>query len=77
MTYALQVNDSGAWRNVFKGSEEQMRDAEYHVINLAKIAGRGYKWRVIDIPLGEVIAYCKQPDYYWQPPEHPSARRVV
>lgn len=71
MTYALQVNDAGAWRNIFKGTEEQMRAAESHVASIARIAGKGYKWRVIDLPLGEVIGYCRHPDYDWQPPDHP------
>lgn len=73
MIYTLQVNDSGAWRNIFKGTEDQMRDAENHIMNLARIAGRGYKWRIIDLPLGVVIGYCQHPDYCWQPPNHPPA----
>ncbi|MDO9052910.1 MAG: hypothetical protein Q7U37_03125 [Gallionella sp.] len=71
---ALQVNDSGAWRTVFKGSAVQMIDAGDSVMNIARIAGKGYKWRVIDLPLNEVIGYCHAPDYTWLPPAHPINR---
>lgn len=67
--FSLQVNDSGAWRNVCKGDKEQMQDIEHHAANLARIAGARYKWRIIDAALGNVIGYCNAPDYAWHPPK--------
>ena len=68
--FTLQVNDSGAWRNVVKGTKEQMQDIEQPVINLARIAGARYKWRIIHAALGDVIGYCHAPDFVWAPPNH-------
>jgi|WetSurMetagenome_2_1015567.scaffolds.fasta_scaffold96764_4 hypothetical protein len=67
--FTLQVNDSGAWRNVVKGTKEQMQDIEQPAANMARIAGKRYKWRIIHTALGDVIGYCNAPDYVWSPPK--------
>ena len=67
MTFALQVNDSGAWRNVVKGTKEQMHDIEHHAAMIASIMGKGHKWRIIDAPFGKVIGYCNAPEFVWYP----------
>ena len=64
--FTLQVNDSGAWRNVVKGDKEQMQDIEHHVSVIARIMGRRYKWRIIDSAFSEVIGYCDAPDFTWR-----------
>lgn len=67
-TFTLQVNDSGAWRNVVKGTKEQMQDIEHHVAMLARVMGGRYKWRIIDSAFNTVIGYCHAPEFTWQPP---------
>jgi hypothetical protein len=67
-TFALQVNDSGAWRNVVKGNKEQMQSIEHHAAMIAQDAGKQYKWRIIDAAFGTVIGYCNaDTDYIWVP----------
>lgn len=65
--FTLQANDSGAWRNVVKGTQEQMQDIEYHTAMIASIMGKGTKWRIIDAAFGTVIGYCDAPDFVWRP----------
>ena len=67
--FSLQVNDSGAWRNVIKGNAEQMHDIEHHAAHMARAAGSRYKWRIIDAALGDVIGYLQAPDYTWAAPK--------
>jgi len=67
--FSLQVNDSGAWRNVVKAHKEQMQDIEHHTTFMARAAGTRYKWRIIDAALGNVIGYLNAPDYIWTPPK--------
>lgn len=67
--FTLQVNDSGAWRNVVKGTKEQMQDIEHHASVIAEIAGKRYKWRIIHAALGDVVGYCSAPDFTWAPPK--------
>lgn len=67
--FILQVNDSGAWRNVVKGNKEQMQDMEHHASVIARIAGDRYKWRIIEAALARVVGYCCAPDYVWTPPK--------
>lgn len=66
-TFTLQVNDSGAWRNVVKGNKEQMQDIEHHAAIIARISGKSYKWRIIDAALNDVIGYCNAPNFTWKP----------
>jgi len=67
--FTLQVNDSGAWRNVVKGTKEQMQEIEHHASVIAAIAGKRYKWRIIRTALGDVIGYCTAPGFVWVPPK--------
>lgn len=65
--FTLQVNDSGAWRNVVKGDKQQMQGIEHHVAIIASVMGKRYKWRIIDAAFGTVIGYCNAPDFTWTP----------
>jgi len=67
-TFTLQVNDSGAWRTIVKGTAEQMKDIEHHAAMLAEVMGARYKWRIIDAAFNDVIGYCQAPDFIWTPP---------
>lgn len=67
--FTLQVNDSGAWRNVVKGSKDTMQDLEHHTSMIARVAGKRYKWRIIETPFNRVIGYCQAPDFIWTPPK--------
>jgi len=67
--FNLQVNSSGAWRNVLvRMTKEQMQQVEEQISSIAAIAGEGHKWRIVVAGLDEVIAYCQAPDYRWQAP---------
>ncbi|HAF43454.1 MAG TPA: hypothetical protein DCK83_00535 [Gallionellaceae bacterium] len=65
--FTLQVNDSGAWRNVLRGTSVQLMDIENQVAIIASVMGKGYKWRIIDAAMGDVIGYCNAPDFIWTP----------
>ncbi|WP_195742029.1 hypothetical protein [Methylobacillus flagellatus] len=68
--FNLQVNSSGAWRNVLVSmTKEQMQQLEEHSAAIAAIAGESHKWRIVVAGLDEVIAYCQAPDYQWQAPK--------
>lgn len=42
--YILQVNSSGAWRNVLVGmTEDQMQEIKVHAASLAAIVGNTHK----------------------------------
>ena len=66
--YTLQVNDSGSWRNVIRGNQEQMEQLEHHVSMIAEIVGKAYKWRIIHAPFQAVCGYCQAPSYIWTQP---------
>jgi len=66
-TFILQVNDSGAWRNVVKGCSLQMQDIERPAAMIAQVMGARCKWRIIDAAFGTPIGYCEAPDFEWKP----------
>lgn len=66
--FTLQVNDSGAWRNVCKGNKEQMQEVEHHLPFIARAIGKRSKWRIYDAPFNRVIGYLEAPDFTWRPP---------
>lgn len=66
--FSLQVNDSGAWRNVVKGSKDKMESVDHLFSLIASIMGKQYKWRIIDAAFGTVIGYCNETtNYEWRP----------
>jgi hypothetical protein len=67
--FTLQVNDSGAWRNVLKGDADQMTRIEPHIEAIAAIAGSRVSWRIIDAAVSNVICYCHGPDFIWHQPK--------
>lgn len=72
-TFNLQVNSSGAWRNVLvRMTKEQIQQVEEHVAAIAAIAGESYKWRVVTPETKWsptiVISHLLAPDYQWQVP---------
>ncbi len=72
--FNLQVNSSGAWRNVLVSmTKEQMQQVEERIASIAAIAGENHKWRIVVAGLDEVIAYCLAPDYQWQAPKRAGA----
>lgn len=66
MIFTLQINDSGAWRNVVKGTQEQMQEIERPAAEIVSIMGKGHKMRIIDAAFGTVIGYCDAPDFVWR-----------
>jgi len=66
--FTLQVNDSGAWRNVVKGNADQLTRIEPHIEAIALIAGQRVSWRIVDAAFN-VIGYCQAPDYIWHQPK--------
>lgn len=66
--FTLQVNDSGAWRNVVKGTKEQMQEIEQPASVIARIMGGRIKMRIIYAALDDVVGYCQAPDFIWTPP---------
>jgi hypothetical protein len=71
-TFTLQVNDSGAWRNVVKVTKEEMQEIEKPASDIARIMGNRSKWRILDTALGVVAGYCSAPDFVWTPPKNMS-----
>lgn len=69
--FALQVKDSGAWRNVIKGEASLMQDIQPDIEAIAAKAGPRVSWRIIDAAFGYVIAHCQAPDYIWKLPRKP------
>jgi hypothetical protein len=67
--FTLQVNDSGAWRNVVSGNDIQIQSIETHAAQIAFFAGSRYKWRIVEKGSMRVIGYCRAPDYTWRPPQ--------
>jgi len=58
----LQMNNSGAWRNVVQFKATQERVVRQAAENLAVAGGiRGF--RIVDE--GIAVAHCLRPDYIW------------
>jgi len=67
--FALQVNDSGAWRNVLQHvTAEPMQDIEHHVAMIASVMGKRCKWQIIEPAFNDVLGICQAPDFIWKPP---------
>lgn len=67
-TFTVQVNNSGAWRNVVRGTKDQMGDIEHHSAMIARVVGKGYKWRIIDAAFCDVLGYCNsETNFEWVP----------
>ena len=65
LSFILQVNDAGAWRNVVRGNADQMEKVTHLASLIAITVGAGYKWRVVNGISHEVIGYCRAPDFEW------------
>lgn len=68
-TQSLQINVTGAWRNVVMLTKEQMIEIAPHLSAMAKIVGSKHTWRVVDTTVDSVIGYLEGPDWVeWRAP---------
>lgn len=61
----LQVNTSGAWRNVVEFDQTQLRHVQAAVIPLAREVGDRATWRVTEDGRA-ALAYLSAPKFTWR-----------
>ena len=61
----LQVNTSGAWRNVVEFNQAQLRHVQAAVIPLARELGDRATWRVTE-DSRTALAYLWAPKFTWR-----------
>lgn len=67
----LQVNESGAWRDVVSFASHQLRFVQPAVTVLAREIGEPVTWRVVEHDAKRprsprVIASCAAPSFVWK-----------
>jgi len=65
----VQVNNSGAWKDVVAVPEAQLDAVKDAVVVLGRAQGSRVQFRLVNTVLpacGQVIGYCHAPDFSWR-----------